>query len=89
MESPLQTMWKWHLINELRWLMADTLEASFIHKRIARAIFEKEHVTDSTAKGGIFKNVGRHQHDANLVRYGDLFKARVQGQSNEEETSPE
>lgn len=86
MESPLQTMWKWHLINELTWLMADTLEGSFVHRRIAAEILKRSGATIATNDKSVFLHVRRYKHDKNLMLYGDLFKfKKVQ---KDEETPP-
>lgn len=78
MESPIQTMWKWHLINDLSFQPGDTLERCFIHKRIAVAILRKEHLSKSAIDSGLLNRVSRLKHDANLVLYGDLLKVREQ-----------
>ena len=89
MESPLQTMWKWHLINALTFQAADTLERSFVHKRIAEVILDKSHVAEKTNKNGIFAGVRRHRHNTDLLIYGDLLKVKEQHENEETKDTPE
>jgi len=86
MESPVATMWKWHVMNGLEWQPADTLEDSFIHKKIAIAILDKSHISKKTVDNGLLNKVRRHKHKASLVLYGDLLKVR--DQQHEEATTP-
>ena len=81
-------MWKWHLINKLAFQAADTLEQSFVHKRIAAVILNKSHVAEKTQKNGIFAGVRRHQHNADLLIYGDLLKIREQQEHEETQDTP-
>ena len=89
MESPLQTMWKWHLINELAFQPGNTLEDSFVHKLIALEVLDKSHVSMASAKSNIFPGMSRSHHNPNLLLYRDLLKVRAQQrkQQDEEEAS--
>ena len=85
MESPVQTMWKWHLKNGLDFQPADTLEPSFIHRKLAIAMFHKEHVSEKTLKNNLFNRVRVHKHNKDLVLYGDLLKFRGDKAEDDEE----
>ena len=85
MDSPVATMWKWHVMNGLECQPASTLEDSFIHKKLAAAILDKSHVSKKTIDNGLLNKVRRHKHHSSLVLYGDLLKVR--DQQHEEETA--
>ena len=83
-DSPVASLWNWHLANGLEFLPGDALATCWCHKFIAAALLHKSHLSKKRLDNSLFDGVGRHAHDANLVLYGDLQKARKRN----EETPP-
>lgn len=77
MESLVQTMHKWHLLNDLPSQMGSTIEGSYIHRRIAVAQMQMEHASEKTLDNRLFNKVRRHRCNSDLMLYGDLMQAKA------------
>ena len=76
MGTPVQTMWKWHLINGLDCQMSDTLEGSYVHRRIAAYQFGKTNISRKSQDNRLFSHVRRLEHNPELMLYGDLLRSK-------------
>jgi hypothetical protein len=75
-ETPIMTMWAWHLDNDRPMVVADSLEESYCDRDLMMLYFRKTNTQKKTQNETILKHVDRHRNDSNLVRYGDFLVAK-------------
>ena len=82
--NQVETLHRWHLANDLKFLPADCLLDCWCHKLIAAEILGKSHTESASQRNGIFRGITTHKHCACLVLYGDLMRARERPGNGEE-----
>ncbi len=75
MESSVQTLWRWHVLNALPFIAATKVEDCFVHRQIAIEVIGKSHL-DARSQANSLTHIAKHKHDNDLLRYGDLLKEK-------------